>query len=121
MTPDLFNRLANLSFYGYLEPFKKIVTVHFFNEKEDKPDVIAYLKPDMSWDVREITSEESTLSDTAEVITVHHKRISTEPKDSPFDEFVRLGLKKMAEQVHGEEVNLAKIDPVFEVLENDSY
>jgi len=121
MKPELLNKLSNLTFYGFYDPSKGMVTVHFFNEQNDKPDIIAYLKKDMSWDIREIISEVSCLYENAETITINHKRLSTEESGSSFDEFIRLGLEKMAREVHGDDANLADLDHLFKVLENNGY
>ncbi len=121
MNTALFNKLSNLTFYGFYDPSKKLVTVHFFNQRNNKADIIAYLMPSMSWDIREIVEESSTLYPDCEVVTIMHKCIGTEEHDSPFDEFVRLGLKKMAEEVHGKDINLAEVDLMFEILEKNEY
>lgn len=121
MDTNLLNRLSNLAFYGFYDPSKGLVTVHFFNETENKPDVIAYLRRDMSWDVREIVEEQSILHDDKEVVTILHEPLGIEEMDGGFDEFVRLGLTKMAQEVHGEDANLSELDTIFKVFENNSY
>lgn len=121
MNTKLFNKISNLAFHGFYDPSKKLVTVHFFNERENKSDIIAYLLPSMTWDIREIINESSTLYPDCEVVTISHKCIGIENYGSPFDEFVRLGLEKLAKKVHGESVNLSQIDPMFEILETNEY
>lgn len=121
MEEELLGKLSDLTFYGFYDPSKDMITVHFFNEGNKKSDIIAYLKHDMSWDVREITNENAELYDDREVITISHNPVCVEPKDSKFDEFVRLGLYKLAEEVHGEGADLPTIDRMFEVLDAGSY
>ena len=104
MKTELVNRLSNLAFCGFYDPSKSMVTVHFFNETNDKPDVIAYLNKDMSWDIREIISEVSCLYENAETITINHNRLGIEEMGSAFDDFVRMGLEKMAREHHGDEL-----------------
>jgi hypothetical protein len=121
MDTKLLNRLSNLTFYGFYEPSKKLVTVHFFNEHENKPDVIAYLRHDMLWDVREIVEERSELYDDKEIVTILHEPLALLETGDSFDQFVRLGLTKMAHEIHGEGVKLSEFDIVFRVFENNSY
>ena len=121
MNTQLLNRISNLNFYGFYDPSKKLVTVHFFNEKENRPDVIAYLRHDMSWDVREIVEEQSILYDNKEVVTILHEPLGVESAGEAFDEFIRLGLTKMAIEMHGEDIKLSEVDIVFRVFKNNSY
>ena len=121
MNIQLLNRISNLNFYGFYDPSKELVTVHFFNEKENKPDVIAYLRHDMSWDVREIVKEQSILYNNKEVITILHEPLGVESTGEAFDEFIRLGLTKMAIEMHGEDIKLSEVDIVFMVFKNNSY
>ena len=117
----LLNKLSDLTFYGFFDPSKGMVTVHFFNEANNKPDVIAYLREDMSWDVREIVDEQSELHSDKEVVTILHEPLGIEEHGSQFDEFVRLGVTKLGEEIHGADVNLPETDIVFRVFENNSY
>lgn len=116
MDIELLNKITKLTFYGYYDPSKNQVAIHFFNQQETKPDVIAFLNRDMSWDIREIISETSVLYDDKEIITVEHKKICTQQKDSDFDKFVRVGLKEMALQIYGEEAKLEEKDKTFVIL-----
>jgi len=121
MNTELLNKISKLAFYGFYDPSKNIITVHFFNEQENKSDVIAYLLNDMSWDVREITNETSTLHNDHESITIFHNCLGLEKINSQFDTFVRLGLEKMAKEVHGEDADLTKIDIMFEIFKKNEY
>lgn len=121
MNTQLLNRLSNLNFYGFYDPSKELITVHFFSEKENKPDIIAYLMNDMSWDVREIVEEQSVLYDNKEVVTILHEPLGVENSGEAFDEFIRLGLTKMAIEMHGEDAKLPEVDIVFRVFKNNSY
>lgn len=121
MDTKLLNKLSGLTFYGFYDPSKSMVTVHFFNEANDKPDMIAYLRNDMSWDVREIVEETSELQSDREIVTILHKLLGIEGPGSQFDDFVRLGVTKVAQEVYGNDVNLAEKDMVFRVFDNNSY
>jgi len=121
MKSAMINKISGLTFCGFYDPSKEMVTVHFFNEGSDKADIIAYLRKDMSWDVREILSEESHLYENSEAIIMRHNKLCVEEQGSSFDEFIRLGLEKMARQVHGKDADLTKADKVFEILEKNSY
>ena len=124
MDTELFNRIADLTPYGFYEPCKGMVTVHFFNSESEKPDIMAYLKDDMSWDVREIVSEDSRLVDQeflGEVITIVHKHLGVYPKDSDFDKLVRSVLQKAGEHTFGKDVVLEDKNKLFRILKNNSY
>lgn len=121
MDIPLLNKISDLTFYGFINPANNIVTVHFFNEQNDKPDIIAYLRRDMSWDVREIVDEISELKEDREVVEILHEPLGIEEHNGKFDKFVRLGLTKMAEEVHGDDVKLEDIDPMFMVFKDNSY
>jgi len=121
MITEIFNKINNLAFRGYYDPSKNTVTVHFFNEEENKLDIIAFLNHDMSWDVREIISETSVLYGHCEVVTIKHNVLGIQEFGGTFDKFVRTGLIKMAEQEYGEDVKLNEKDKMFEILFNKSY
>jgi len=121
MELNLLSKISKLTFYGYYDPSKKAVTVHFFNESEKKQDIIAYLKKDMSWDVREIVSETSTLESDSEHIVIVHNPLGIYEQGGDFDRFIREGLLRMGQGTHGEDAKLTEKDPMFVVLEDNSY
>ena len=41
--------------------------------------------------------------------------------DGQFDKFIRKGLVAMAQEKHGKDVNLSKLDKMFEILEGNNY
>jgi len=118
MDIELLNKLSGLQVYGYYDISKNMVCVHFFNQKESKPNLIAFLNRDMSWDLREIVSEVSILYDDKEVITVEHKALETQKKDSDFDKLIRSSLIESAKRTHGEDADLEKEDFMFSILNN---
>lgn len=118
---SVLEKLSNLTFCGFYDSSKQIITIHFFNKDCEKPDIMAYLNKDMSWDVREVLEENSILYKDCEIITITHKVLSREEKDSVFDKFVRKGLISMAEQTYGKDANLIEKDKIFEVLFNNTY
>ena len=118
---NMLEKISKLMFYGFYDPSKDLVTVHFFNDKENKPDIIAFLKHDMSWDVREIINETSVLNDDGETVTILHKKLALCKPDSNFDKFVRKGLFEMAKQAEEKDSNLIKNDKMLEILKSNSY
>lgn len=122
MELEFINKLSNLAFASYFNPSLNKAIVHFFNEQEDKNDIVAYLNNDMSWDVREITDESSELSSLGEMVMVTHKLISVCVKDSDFDKFIRLAIDSLLVAQGNEEESLKIIDErVAEILSNNSY
>jgi len=118
---DLLSKISNLTFLGFYDKSKNMVTVHFFNEENEKPDIIAYLRHDMAWDVREITGEVSVLNDDYENITILHNCLGCQAHGSVFDQFVRKGVTQMAKEIFGDDVKLSEKDRVFDVFEKNSY
>jgi hypothetical protein len=121
MSVNIFDRISGLTFYGFYDPSKDMITVHFFNEDNSKPDIMAFLRKDMSWDVREILSEKSELTFDKEVVTIEHTPLCKYPPGSDFDKFVRKGLAEMAKQAEEKKNNLIKNDYMLHVLEKNSY
>ena len=120
MNQELLSKLSNLALYGYYEPSKDMVIVHFFNKDEDKADVIAYLKRDMSWDVREITSEKSTLLADKELVEIQHTCVGMYEKGSKFDQFVRTALLKVF-SAQEDKTPLREKNKMFRILEDNRY
>jgi len=116
MDMDLMNRISTLNFHGYYDPSKNMVAVHFYDQQYLKLDLIAFLNRDLSWDLREIVSESSQLTNDGEIINVKHNLVSILPKDSDFDKFVRVGLESMAKEIHGKDVDLEQKDKIFSIL-----
>jgi len=127
MDLDLVQKISNLAFASYYNPSLDLVVVHFFNKGENKNDIIAYLRHDMSWDVREILDETSELdvleSDgfLGEDITISHERIGIYEKSSNFDKFVRAAIDALTKKAEDEE-SLEMIDErVLRVLKGNAY
>lgn len=116
MELDLLNRISGLDLYGYYEPSKGVVVAHFFGRDNLKPNIIAFLGRDMSWDIREIVKEKSTLLPAKEIVVIEHQPICNQPKDSTFDKLVRVGLESMAKQQYGEDAVFEECDVMFRVL-----
>jgi hypothetical protein len=116
MDLDLVNKISGLAVHGYYEPSKGTVVVHFFNNQDGKNDIIAYLKRNMSWDVREITNENATLYPDREIVEIHHAPIGIHVKGSKFDQFVRAALYQTIPG--GTETPARDLNKMFEVLED---
>lgn len=113
MNNDFINKISNLTLLGYYDESKDLIVVHFFNKDEDKPDIVAFLKRNMDWDVREIISEKATLFPDKEIIEIQYKQIEIFKQNSKFDKFVRSSLEKTAEQ--------NKQIKMFEILKMGKY
>lgn len=96
MTKELTEKLSNLSLLGYYDKDLMMLCVHFFGEG-DKPDLMAYLRPDLSWDLREVLSEKVELFDDCERVCIKHTPLGMFKPGSKFDEFVRGMLTKSLE------------------------
>jgi len=94
MDLDVLSKLAELSCLGWLDPSNGYVTVSFFNNlKDDKADMVAFLNQDMSWDLREVLGETSTVNETSEVVVINHTLVGVFEMNSEFDVLLRKMLK----------------------------
>lgn len=116
MDLELVNKISGLAVHGYYEPSKGVVMVHFFNNEDGKNDVIAYLRGNLDWDVREITSENAVLYPDREVVEIYHAPIGIHAKGSTFDQFVRAALYKTIPD--GVETPARELNKMFEILED---
>jgi putative ubiquitin-RnfH superfamily antitoxin RatB of RatAB toxin-antitoxin module len=114
MDTELLNRLGELCIYAWYDTSKEMLTVHFINEEVHKPDLMAYLLFNKSWDVREVVGETARLEDDREVIEIQHNRIGIFEKDSSFDQMVRKAVREMAKN----EENVEKEESLTEVIKN---
>jgi hypothetical protein len=112
MTKELVERLANLSLLGYYDESLKLLCVHFF-EEGDKQDLMAYLRADLSWELREVVSESAVLYDDRELVTIIHSALGSFEAGSKFDQFVR---EMLAKQLTSE--GLIKDDIMEGILKN---
>lgn len=119
MDLDLVNKLSNLTMYGYYDPSKDMVVVHFFNKDEQKSDILAYLRKNMSWDVREIVDEKAQLFANKEVIELTHKNLGVFEKDSNFDKFIRTSLMKITNEKNIDVIK--EQNKMFRILEENQY
>ena len=121
MEVELINKMSDLTFGCYFNESLDMIVTHFFNKDIDKPDLIAYLKHDMSWDVREIVDEVSELDDYdgihGETITITHEQLGIYDKNSSFSSFMKKSIQQMSEN----EGVVAISERIMEVLENNSY
>ena len=120
MKEDFISRISNLTLFGYYDISKDLVVVHFFNKDEDKPDVVAFLKRNMSWDVREITGEKATLFPDKEIVEITYNQIDTFDKGSKFDQMIRNSLTKMVSQSE-HNMPLREQNKMFRILEDCKY
>ena len=119
MEIELVNRISNLTFSAYYSESLDMIIAHFFNKVENKPDIIAYLKPEY-WDVREIVNEVSELNSGtdgfySETVTISHEHLGNHLLESRFDKFIRMAIKRMAQN---EDVSLID-DRVLEILSKE--
>jgi len=96
---EILDKISNLVPHGYYDKSKDMIVVHFFSKDSDKPDIMAYLKRDMSWDIREVVEEKSTLLFDREVVEILHKSVSRCERGSQFDKMVRDILLKIEARI----------------------
>lgn len=115
---DIINRISELNLNVYYEPSNGYVVAWFSNNATNKPDIVAYLQDDMSWDVREITSEISILYSDKEVVEIKHEPLRHEIKGSEFDRIIYSMFGKLIERADfiPPEIKKAK-----EILDRGSY
>jgi hypothetical protein len=117
----LLNKLSKLNFISFFDPSKDMVVVHFYNEEENKKDIIAYLLPSMSWDIRQVEKESSKLFVDKEIVTIHQKVLAFEPKDSLFDKMVRKGIAAQAKSEDVDIENDSNLPKLYHIIKNNSY
>lgn len=121
METDILNKISDASINGYYDPSLGLVVVWFHNMGDDKLDLVAYLLPDMYWDLREITNEKSTLHNDKEIIEVSHNRIDKFAKNSSFDQTVRKVLNQVIDHSVGEGSTSPGLEMMKIVLDSNSY
>jgi hypothetical protein len=95
--PDILSKISELNINGYYDSSNGYVVVWFHNSIKDKPDIVAYLQSDMSWDVREVVKETSTIYSDCEVVEMKHSSLGQHLLDSDFDKIVRKMIDAMIE------------------------
>lgn len=116
---EIISKISELNINGYFDHSNGYVVVWFHSNTADKSDIVAYLKSDMSWDVREVLSEESKLTADQEIVVIKHKQLSIENSGSTFDLIVRKMLKGLIDAEKGKLP--PSISKMKEVLEKNSY
>lgn len=96
MNTELLNKLGSLCIYAFYDKSKEMLTVHFINDEENKPDLMAYMLFNKSWDLREVIEEKATLKEDREVIEILHNPVGVFEKGSSFDQMVRKAVLEMA-------------------------
>ena len=116
---NIIEKISDLNINGYFDNSNGHVVVWFHNVLSNKPDIVAYLKQNMSWDVREIVSEQSEVFAEYEIITVKHKCLSIEDNGSQFDILVR---KMLDSLIKNTETELpASVKKMKQILDNNNY
>ncbi len=116
---EIISKISELNINGYFDHSNGYVVVWFHSNASDKPDIVAYLNANMSWDIREVLSEESVLTSDQETVIIKHKPISTEDSGSIFDLVVRKMLKGLIDAEKGKLP--PSISKMKEVLDKNSY
>lgn len=94
---NIIEKISELNLNGYYDNSSGYVTVWFHNNLIDKPDIVAYLKQDMSWDIREVISEQSQIQSDRETITIFHNPVGNEIHGSEFDQIIRKMINALVE------------------------
>jgi len=115
---NIISKISELNINAYYEPSNGYVVVWFSNSNIDKSDIVAYLQSDMSWDVREIIKESSTVYTDYEVVKIQHSPLGKYELDSNFDKVVRPMIDKMIESAENIPENVIKVK---QILDRHSY
>ena len=97
MDNELLDKLTGLTLLGYYDTDLKLLCVHFFGDQQ-KHDLVAYLKHDLTWDLREVLSESVQLFDDHSTVQIQHSRLGTYAAGTGFDRFIRQALKQLIDQ-----------------------
>jgi len=120
MEIEILNMISSASINGYYEPSLELIVVWFHNIDNDKPDLVAYLQHDMSWDLRKVIEEKSTLLEDKEVIEICHETVGKFEKDSRFDDTVRSILSQIIDHPISEDA-APKIEMMKMILDSGTY
>lgn len=121
MVSELLSKISNLIPYGYYDKSKDMITVHFFSKDGDKADIMAYLKRNMSWDIREVVEEKATLLWDREVVEIIHSSLGVCEKDSRFDKMIRSMLFKIEAENSEDTRPFRERNKMFRILEDNKY
>ena len=121
MDIKLVNKISNMTITGYYDASSKLVVAWFFNSDGDKADLVAYLNPSMSWDLREVISETSVITDDRETVEILHKSLGLHAPGSDIDNILRKSLAALIEGFEDEGVDSPETQLMKNVLEQSSY
>lgn len=121
MELELMNKLSELSVMGYYDPSSKLVTAWFYSDTGEKADLVAYLLPDMKWDLREVLDESAILEKDREVIEIKHKQLGVHEPGGDIDNLLRKALQLLIDYSEEEGHLSSGITMMKIVLENNSY
>lgn len=117
---EILGKISNLNITGYYDQSNGFVVVWFHSAISNKADIVAYLKQDMSWDVREVVSEVSHIGPCSETVEIKHNLLGLFEKDSDFDTMIRKMFIKATEKL-GDQDTPKPILMMKEILERNSY
>ena len=122
MEIKILNMISNASINGYYDPSLGLVVVWFHNIDNNKPDLVAYLQHNMTWDLRKVIEEKSTLHDAKEVIEITHELIGKFKKDSTFDDTVRSVLDQVIDHsISLEDETSPRLEMMKMILDTNTY
>lgn len=115
---NILSKISELNISGYYDVSNGYVVIWMFNSVKSKPDIVAYLQQDMSWDVREVAREVSKIYKDREEVIVYHTSLGEYETGSEFDIVVR----KMLDEVikNSKEIPDA-VKKMDEILKRNSY
>jgi hypothetical protein len=91
MTNEIIAKLSNLAPLSYLDASLGLVCVRFFGDTA-KNDLVAFLTTDLNWDLREVTSEQTELTEVGQTTIETHTKLDLYEPGSRFDQFIRAAL-----------------------------
>ena len=117
---ELLKNISNLNITGYYDRSNGYVVVWFHSAVSEKADIVAYLKQDMSWDVREVISEVSRVGECSETVEIKHKLLGMFEKDSDFDTMIRNMFAKTTDKLDKQDIP-ETVSKMKEILDHNSY
>lgn len=115
---NIIEKISELNVSGFYDPTNGYVILWFYNNKSSKHDIVAYLQNDMTWDVREVDRETSTIYEDREIVEIKHNLLGKYKPGSDFDTVVR----KLVSQLFQENEELPdNVTRMIEILKNNSY
>lgn len=114
------NKIANSELNGYYDQSLEMIVV-YFHKTDDGRDLVAYLNKNMSWDLREISKESSTLYNDHEEVIIDHNSLGHYAMGTDLDNAIRTVLKNVVAHLKENNKSDDNTKLIEKVLANNSY